>query len=116
MAWLKRAWRWCKRNWQIIAGALGIVVAAIAAGMFRKDIQRALINKRKVEVHKNKVKIAKLEGKREIIRRREGEVADEVEAIDKEIKAIDMKIEIDGREIKKMSAKRKLKEFKDLGY
>lgn len=105
-----------KRNWKWVVGALVILVAILAGIRYRKYFRKAQINEHKIKVLRAEREIARLEGKRNVIRRQEGEVAGEIQAIDAEIETLNKKIVESSVEIKRMTSQEKLDEFKRLGY
>lgn len=116
MSRLKRAWRWVKRHWKVVAATVGIILAAIAGIVIAGNVRKRRKQEHKIKVLKAEKEVAKLEGKREVVRRQENAVAEEVEKIDAEIEAKTEEIKRSRAEIDRLSSKEKLKEFKDLGY
>jgi len=116
MPWLKRAWRFLKRHWKWAVGGLAILLAMLAGIRYRKYFRKAQINEHKIKVLQAEREVARLEGKREMIRKQEGTVEADILAIDAEIVALNKKIEESGGEVKRMTSQEKLDEFKKLGY
>jgi len=114
--WLKRVWRWIKRHWKWLVGGLVIVIAIIFGATYRRGSSKAEIQKYKIKVLKAEREVAHLQGKREMIRKREDVVSLDIEVIDKSIKEIDKDIVTSRKEIARLDAKEKLNKFKDLGY
>jgi len=116
LSWLKRLWRWIKRHWKWIVGGLGIAVAILFGISYRRNPDKSEIQKHKINVLKAEREVAHLQGKREMIRKQEDVVSSDIEKIEEEIKKVDEKILNSREEIKRFTAKEKLKKFKDLGY
>jgi len=116
MRWLKKIWRWLKRNWKWVAGTVVVLLAASAGATLIRDRKKKLIHHHKVRVLKAERDVAHLEGRRDIIREREGDVAEEIKAVDADIEKLNEKIKTERDQVDRLSAKEKLEEFKNLGY
>jgi len=116
MSWLKKAWRWLKRNWEWIAGTVVLLFAAFFGATIIRDQKKRLIQQHKVKVLKAEREVARLEGKRDIIREREGDVEEEIKAIDADIEKLNEKIKNERDEVDRLSSKEKLEEFRKLRY
>jgi len=105
-----------KRHWKAVAATVGIILAAIAGIVIASNVRKRKKQEHKIKVLKAEKEVAKLEGKREVIRRQENAVEKDIEEIDKKIEAKNEEIKVARKEIDRLSSKEKLKEFKNLGY
>jgi len=113
---LKKIWAFIKRNWKWILGGLAVVIAMIFGVKYIRNTRKNQIQQHKINVLKAENEVAKLEGKREVIRNLENSKEDEITAIDEDIKKLDDKIKSSRIEINKLTAEEKLERFKRLGY
>ena len=116
MKYLKKFWRWLKRNWKYIASGLGILLVASVGVAYRRNSKKAQVLKHKLNIKRAEREIGRLEGKREMIRKSENAAEADLEIIDAEVKKLDEKITVSREEVDRLSSKEKLEEFKRLGY
>ena len=116
MKYLKKAWRFFLRNWKWFASGLAILLAAFLSLAYKRNSKKAKILKHSLNVRKAEREIGRLEGRREIIRKAEGSVASDMAIIDAEVKKLDNKITASRAEVDKLSSRKKLEEFKKLGF
>ena len=114
--YLKKTYRWLKRNWKYIVTIIGITVLIILIYGFVND--RDLIEKLRVKasLYKNEKDIAYLEGKRAVIKSNIDHVDEDLVLIDEKIASIKAEAKENIEKIKKMSPEEKLDRFEELGY
>lgn len=99
-----------------MATTAGIILAVIGGVAIVRNTRKRRKRVCKINVLKAQKEIARLEGKREVIRRQEGMVTKKVVKVDAQIEAKADEIKKSRAEIDRLSSKEKLDEFKDLGY
>ena len=116
MNWLRKTQQWFKKHWKWVVGGLVLILTIFAGVKYRKQSTKAKVNRHKIKVLKAEREIAKLEGKREVIRNLERDTEVEVKIIDSDIGNLNDKIASSKTEVVKLTSEEKLKAFKGLGY
>ena len=116
MTWLKRAWRFVRTNWKWFVSGAAIVIGAILAAQYSGKLGKSQILQHKLTVKRAEREIGRLEGRREMIREREGSVETDIEGIDVAIEKLKDTVKRSRSEVDRLTSKEKLDEFKRLGY
>lgn len=116
MNWLKKAWDWLKRHWKWVASGVAVLLAVSAGATIIRDQKKKRIQSYKIRAMKAEREVARLEGKREVIRKQQGDVEAEMSIIDAEVEKLNKEIEVSRGEVDRLTSKEKLEEFRRLGY
>lgn len=106
---------WLYTNWKIVVSFITLLFAILFVWSSRRS-DVLLKSKKSTEVLKTERDVAKLEGMRDLIKDREGEVSDKIKEVDGKILDLDKKLVADKLELRRLKSKEKLSKFKDYGY
>lgn len=106
---------WLYTNWKIVVSFITLLFAVLFIWSSRRS-DVLLKSKKEAEVLKTEREVAKLEGTRDLIKEQEGEVSEKIKDVDRQILDLDKKLVADKLELRRLTAKEKLKKFKEFGY
>ena len=116
MSKLKKAWVWCKSKWQWIVAALSFIFMLVIVFFSRSQGLGTKIAFKKLDLSRELREVARIKGQKEILQLNKEANAEEIKKLEDTISSINIEIEHKKAEITKMSLKRKLDMYDDLGY
>ena len=115
MGKLRKAWSWIKKYWIIIVGALASAIVGLLYLAYKNDERIPQIRFKEQRVNETKERIAFLEGKKETLIEQEGDFTADIDRIDNELKRLESEKKTYEADLKKMTMREKLDEFKRHG-
>jgi len=111
----KVAWAWVKKNYVLVLLSLGVLFAIVGFFFCKSGVESKLALK-KLELTRQKMAAARLQGQKDMLKQNRSENSEEIEKIDAVLRSIDSDITHKKAEISNLTLKQKLDKYSDLGY